>query len=142
MIRLSKTFNDFNEILDELIRVSYSDAVLDFTAFDDREAHYIKTYDDMASMIIGAAYTNIPGINNVSYPNCIGISANAYGFSYMKDNIGLGVSTRYNKKSGEVTYTLTFSFNKDKALLKSNYIYNEAIKAGYDMSESVKTPKK
>lgn len=140
MIRLSKTFKDFDEIVTELRDIRYMDDIFDFV---DVDSDIDFTYDDMLNTLILELKEDQPGINNIKYPNCISFSANAYGFSYTKNNIGFGINTKLNRKSGEITYTLSFLFNKPQNLLKNNPVFNTIMNMdSYEFSETGKFAKK
>ena len=123
MIRLSKSFKNFDEIINELRNVGYEDDIFDFFN-DDGSILNTNTYDDILSDIIMAVSEDRPGVNNIKYPNCMSFNVNAYGFSYTKNNIGFGVTTKFNRKTGEISYTLSFLFNKPQSLLKNNSLFN------------------
>lgn len=123
MIRLSKSFKNFDEVINELRNVGYEDDIFDFFN-DDGSILNTNTYDDILSDIIAAVSEDRPGVNNIKYPNCMSFNVNAYGFSYTKNNIGFGVTTKFNRKTGEISYTLSFLFNKPQSLLKNNSLFN------------------
>lgn len=122
MITFSKSYSDFAELNNDMISIGYADDVIGNTfeegvGFDD--------IDKMLMHIIEYVNDNRPGINNTSYPNCISFSANSYGFRYMKDNVGIAIATKVNRKTNDVTYNLSITFNKPVKFLGNNAIYKE-----------------
>lgn len=142
MIRLSKNFKTFEEILSELKNVGYEDEIFDFFN-EDSSSYSIATYDDLLSDLIIAVSEDKPGLSNIKYPNCMSFNVNAYGFSYTKNNIGFGVTTKFNRKTGDITYTLSFLFNKPQNLLKNNPVFNTIMQMDeYELTETGKFAKK
>lgn len=142
MIRLSKTFKTFEEVINALRDVGYEDEIFYFFN-DDFSSVEIATYDDLLTDLILAVSEDKPSVSNIKYPNCMSFNVNAYGFSYTKNNIGFGVSTKLNRKTGEITYTLSFLFNKPQNLLKNNSVFNTIMQMDdYELTETGKFAKK
>lgn len=142
MIRLSKTFKTFDEVIAALKDVGYEDEIFDFFN-DDSSSYSIDTYDDLLTDLIMAVSEDKPGLSNIKYPNCMSFNVNAYGFSYTKNNMGFGISTKLNRKTEEITYTLSFLFNKPQNLLKNNGIFNTIMQMNdYELTETGKFAKK
>lgn len=136
MIKLSKSFYTFEEVMETLTNSRYVDEVIG--DFGDPEYSIAQDFFSTKDFIIAILeYTRdrIPGYFNVSYPNCINLNISPFGFSYMKDGVGLGITTRIDRKTKDISYILTFSFNKDKNFLKINDAYNYAIANGFDIKE-------
>lgn len=137
MIRLSKSFNTFEEVLDELTAVGYSDPVIG----NMNDVEYVKemysSYAEMLDVVLGRVKSDKPGYMNPRFPNGINLSVNSFGFRYMIDNRGIGISPRLNKKSQSVTFTLTFSFNREEFLLESDPVYTIINSSGtYDKTSN------
>jgi hypothetical protein len=137
---MSKDFDSYNDLLMDLYNAKYSDEVIgDFTGIDPDVLKLDYKFENLVYHIVDYTANHLPGYKNPSYPNCISLNVNAYGFNYVKDRIGLGISTALNKKTGDITYTLTFNFGQDVSLLKFNQVYNYASENGYIATE---TPRK
>lgn len=120
MITFTKNYTELNDLQADMIKIGYRDEVIG-DAFEEGTTY--DNIDVITSDILYYVNNNRPGINNTSYPNCISFSINSYGFRYMKDNIGFGINTRINRKTNDVTYVLTISFNKPAKFLTSNSIF-------------------
>ena len=130
MLKLTKILNTFDEVIAEIVDSGYRDDVI---IIDEMGGMY--TYDDLVESVADYALQHVPSYLNSSYPNCISLNITPYGFSYMKDNVGLGINTRMDRKTGEMSFALSFSFNKDIKYLKHNQVYNYAINNSYDVRE-------
>ena len=140
MTKLFKNVKNFSEVIAELMDANYSDDVLgnfaiinDITDFSDDVNS--TGFKDMIESVIEYIRDHTPGYFNPTYPNCINANIGPYGFNYTKDGRGIGVSSRIDRKTFEVNYTITFYFTKDTALLKYDDVFNYAMENGYELIE-------
>lgn len=138
MVKLSKTVDSFEEIYYILRDAGYKDDVMgDMGSITDEHiAHLINntTIDDMKMSLISHTSENLPGYSNPTFPNCINVNIGPFGFSYMKNGFGFGISVKTSKK-GETKYIITFSFNKDTNYLKHSSVYNYAMQNEFNLLE-------
>lgn len=125
MITFTKSVENFEDIISELIRVKYSDDIIgDFSQYECvSEVDFFKSYREILEYVVNYTSTHLPGMFNNTYPNCINLTLNAFGFRYMKDNIGIGITEKYSGKLDKVLYTISFSFNREEKFLKNNPIF-------------------
>ena len=142
MIKLIKQINDFGEMIDICTESHYIDDIIgdidDYRRFDNMSV----LYHDMLDKVIRYLVRNQPSFINPTYPNCINTTISPFGFSYIKDGIGFGIGTRIDRKSGDVTYTITFYFNKDRNHLKHNSTFNYALENDFNLIETERKPRK
>ena len=122
MITFTKNYTELNDLQADMIKIGYRDEVIG-DAFEEGTTY--DNIDVIASDILYYVNNNRPGINNTSYPNCISFSINSYGFRYMKDNVGIAIVTKVNRRTNDVTYNLSITFNKPVKFLGNNAIYKE-----------------
>lgn len=131
MIKFSKVFDNFESVIDELKEMEYQDDLFWYGDGDEFE-----TYDSILLHLLSYATGELPSVTNIKYPNCISLMVNPFGFSYTMNNIGFGISTKTNRKSSEISYTLTFLFNKDKKLLKGNKVFEFVSDRDYKLIDT------
>lgn len=133
MIEFSKSFESFDDLIQDLVDTDYSDEVID-------RNFECSTYNDLLTRVIDYTGDDMPGIENVRYPNCISMSVSPYGFRYMNNNIGLSISTRYDRRNKNISYILSYCFNKDRAMLGGNKLFVQLDgDDSYSMREFTKT---
>ena len=136
MIKLSKIVDSFEEIIQILKDAGYMDDILgDMSSVPQWNSDdFNVTIDDLKITVMDYTRDHMPGLSNYTFPNCINMNIGPYGFSYMKDGIGLGVSIRTSKK-GDTKYIISFSFNKDASYLKHSSVYNYGMNNDFDVVE-------
>lgn len=136
MIRLSKNLDTFEDVLKELAAIQYCDPVIGDMADTAYVEQMYGSYPEILDTVLVYAIGDKPGYMNPKFPNGINLSVNSFGFRYMIDNRGIGISPRLNKKSQTVTFTLTFSFNREEFLLEDDPIYMIVSTSGYEKVSS------
>ena len=143
MIKLVKVIDNYNDLVDILRYCSYNDDVVGSIAIcADTYTTMKDIYEDLLCNVIEYMNKSLPSYYNASYPHCISTNIGPFGFSYMKDGLGMGINTRVNRKTGDTTFTLTFYYNKDKHFLKHNDNFNYCMEHDFELVEIENKKKK
>lgn len=136
MVKLTRVINDFETLQDVLRFCRYRDDVVESTTqYADTHDNMKDIYDDLLNSVLHYIYQSVPSYFNPAYPYCINATVGPYGFSYMKDGMGLGIATKLNRKTGDATFTLTFYFNKDKHFLRHDETFNYCLENDFELIE-------
>lgn len=136
MVKLVRTIDNFEDLKEIFYNCGYTDDVIEHTEqYAQTHDNMKDLYDDVLNSVTHYMYMNVPSYYNTSYPHCISTSIGPYGFSYMKDGLGMGIATKLNRKTGDVTFTITFYFNKDKNFMRHNDCFNWCLEHEFDLIE-------
>lgn len=136
MIKLVRSVNNFDDLSKIFQNCGYIDDVVEHTEqYAQSHTNMKDLYDDVLNSVTHYMYMNVPSYYNASYPRCISVNIGPFGFSYMKDGLGMGINTRLNRKSGDVTFIITFYFNKDKSFLRHNDCFNWCLENDFELTE-------
>lgn len=124
MIKFIKQYpanTEFRDIIREIIDIGYTDDITDSELW----LADIDTYSQYVAAVVMYTQQHLPGVFNKQYPNCISTTVGPYMCNYIKDGIGLGIKCKVDRKKGDISYELTFFYNKPKNLLKFDDVFTK-----------------
>lgn len=121
MVTFDKKFDSFEAFLKDLADKEYSDSMFPTYMLGDDNA----SYDSFCKTIIQYISNDLPSVNNINYPTCASFAINSNSMRYMKNNLGMAIISKVNKKSGTPSFHVFISFNRPSSTLGNNPLFNK-----------------